>query len=382
MNRAQKSDWKTKPLPKKRITIPLNRSFSQNEIERIRQGTIPREMEDKWFIYWENDTLFFHRSWTGFCVYVVRFASQGDSHRMVEADVNRNPKQYEETRDKYDAELISWLIDVLLLQQNADFPSDEPCSPALKAWPRFVTTPELAAITAGGDDYIRTKRNEVKGLALRYNLNPDAPDAVVFGKGPRVQARAELLLRSGAIVPAYVKRQTNEWEYLGQYRATAIRRDESSIQKYGSTRAPGTVGGVLFLESIAEPLVQVSGGGFADPQTRKEIENAAIAFVWQQLKDVEGFTVHDHQRENRGYDLFAKKKTTSLLIEVKGTDASLPRFFLTRNESCCAKTNSNWRLYVVCQARTNPVVFKYTEAEMRESFDLDPLAWECTQSDS
>ena len=31
--------------------------------------------EDKWFIYWENDTLFFHRSWTGVCVYIVRFTS-------------------------------------------------------------------------------------------------------------------------------------------------------------------------------------------------------------------------------------------------------------------------------------------------------------------
>ncbi len=381
MSFAKKSDWQTKPLPKRRITIPLSRTFSQAEFERIRQGLIPEQMEDKWFIYWENERLYFHRSWTGFCIYVVRFASEGDSHRLVEAEVNRNPKQYEETSDKHDAEMVSWLIDVLLLQQDADFPSDEPYSDTHKVWPRFVTTPELAAITAGGDDYIRTKGNEVKGLALRYNLNPDAPDAVVYGKGPRVQARAELLLQTGAVVPAYVKRQTNEWEYLGQYRATAIRRDASAIRKYGYKRVPGTVGGVLFLESVDEPQVQVSSGGFADPQTRKEIESAAIAFVTQQL-DGEGFTVHDHQRENRGYDLLAQKRTTSLLVEVKGTDASLPRFFLTRNESRCAKANANWRLYVVCRARTTPVLYKYTDSEMRASFKLDPLAWECTQTDS
>jgi hypothetical protein len=45
---------------------------------------------------------------------------------MVKADVNRDPDQYLETDDQRDAALISYLIDVLLLRQRADFPSDEP----------------------------------------------------------------------------------------------------------------------------------------------------------------------------------------------------------------------------------------------------------------
>ena len=81
-------------------------------------------MEEKWFIYWEADTLFFHRSWTGVCIYAVRFASEGDSFRMVQADVNRDPEQYKETSDSRDAELISYLIDVLLLGRDSEFPCD------------------------------------------------------------------------------------------------------------------------------------------------------------------------------------------------------------------------------------------------------------------
>jgi Domain of unknown function (DUF3883) len=235
-----------------------------------------------------------------------------------------------------------------------------------KVWPRFATTPELAKLTAGGDDYIRTKANEVKGLALTYKLNPDAPDAVVYGKGPRVQARAELLLSTGTVVPAYVKRQTNRWEYLGQYRATAIRRDAQTIKKYGSSRQPGTVAGVLFLESVEEPQIRISGGGFADPQTRKEIEIAAIAEVAGKLEE-EGFTVQDHQRENRGYDLLAQREGKSLLVEVKGTDSVSPRFFLTRNEAKCSLANPSWRLYVVCSARQDPIIFQYTVAECTKS---------------
>jgi hypothetical protein len=82
-------------------------------------------MEDKWFIYWKDDTLFFHRSWTGFCIYVVSFAAEGDSFRMIAADVNRDPEQYKATNDERDAGMISYLVDVLLLHQEAVFPSAE-----------------------------------------------------------------------------------------------------------------------------------------------------------------------------------------------------------------------------------------------------------------
>ena len=42
--------------------------------------------------------------------------------RMIQADVNRDRRQYEETDDDRDARLISYLIDVLLLGRHAEFP--------------------------------------------------------------------------------------------------------------------------------------------------------------------------------------------------------------------------------------------------------------------
>ncbi|MFQ5430684.1 MAG: hypothetical protein ACE5E1_10275, partial [Phycisphaerae bacterium] len=96
------------------------------ETKRIRKGLIPKQMEDKWFIYWKDDVLFFHRSWTGFCIYAVRFSVEGDGCRMIEATVNRDPEQYKATSDERDAEMISYLVDVLLLRREAVFPSDEP----------------------------------------------------------------------------------------------------------------------------------------------------------------------------------------------------------------------------------------------------------------
>jgi len=125
MKNAKPKDLRTEALPSKKATIRLNRTFSPQETKHIRRGLVPEQMEDKWFIYWKDDTLFFHRSWTGGCIYVVRFDVEGDNCRMIEADVNRDPKQYKETNDERDARMISYLVDVLLLHREAVFPSDE-----------------------------------------------------------------------------------------------------------------------------------------------------------------------------------------------------------------------------------------------------------------
>ena len=114
--------WKTEDLPARRTSVPLDRAFSREEMERIRHGVVPEEMEDKWFIYWRDDALFFHRSWTGYCIYVVRFVPDGEIWRMTRADVNRDRRQYSEKDDEKDARLISYLIDVLLLHRQAEWP--------------------------------------------------------------------------------------------------------------------------------------------------------------------------------------------------------------------------------------------------------------------
>jgi len=136
MRIAQPTDWQTTALPADRTTIRLDRLFSPEQMKRIRLGLVPEEMEDKWFIYWQDDTLFFHRSWTGFCIYVVHFQRQGDTFRMIQAEANRGPQPYGETSDAKDAAMISYLIDVLLLRQDASFPSEEPSDSkkALMEW--------------------------------------------------------------------------------------------------------------------------------------------------------------------------------------------------------------------------------------------------------
>jgi hypothetical protein len=125
MKIATPTDWKTKPLPKKRKTIPLDRRFTPTEMGQISKGFIPLEMEDKWFIYYKESTLFIYRSWTGYCIYVVKFVEDRHGASMIQAYINRDRRQYGGSNDERDAKIISWVIDFILLGRNAEFPSDE-----------------------------------------------------------------------------------------------------------------------------------------------------------------------------------------------------------------------------------------------------------------
>ncbi len=124
MRIARARDWQREDLPAKRTTIALDRSFSEEEMDLIQRGVVPEQMEDKWFIYWDEGTLYFHRSWTGCCTYVVRFTAENGGWRMVEADVSRDPEEYAETDDEIDAMLISALVDVLLLRRAPALPKE------------------------------------------------------------------------------------------------------------------------------------------------------------------------------------------------------------------------------------------------------------------
>jgi hypothetical protein len=115
--RAIHANWQTLPLPAARASIPIAREYTATEYARIAQGFIPRDMDDRWFIYLEGDTLALHRSWTGACIFLVRFAPAGEGYRIAEAWANRDPTQYRVTDVHADATHIARLIDLLLLKQ-------------------------------------------------------------------------------------------------------------------------------------------------------------------------------------------------------------------------------------------------------------------------
>ena len=79
---------------------------------KIKQGLIPEEMEDKWFMYYSDSCLHVHRSWSGFTIYIVRFNEQDDGGAVaVDFRANRDPEQYKETKNERDKEMLTFVID-------------------------------------------------------------------------------------------------------------------------------------------------------------------------------------------------------------------------------------------------------------------------------
>src|SRR3954454_20138418 len=90
---ATRESWKTLPIPLERANLELELPFTAAEGERMRLGHIPEEMEDKWFMFFEDGWLYFHRSWTGICVYAIRIEASPDGVTLTGGWASRESTQ-------------------------------------------------------------------------------------------------------------------------------------------------------------------------------------------------------------------------------------------------------------------------------------------------
>lgn len=104
---ATKSDWRIEPMPEENTTFELNRKFTDEQMQALMKGNIPKQMEDKWFWYYEDGKLYAHRSWTGICIYIIEFNNETGVHSVT---VNRNPEDYGVTDVNEDLEILNSLL--------------------------------------------------------------------------------------------------------------------------------------------------------------------------------------------------------------------------------------------------------------------------------
>lgn len=108
---ARRSDCFNSPLPERRESLTLGRTYSATEFARIRFGVRPQTMKDNWFVFFEEPWLYLHRTWSGVCVYQVRFAESENDVAVAEVLVNRDPKHDGETVNSRDALFLAYLLD-------------------------------------------------------------------------------------------------------------------------------------------------------------------------------------------------------------------------------------------------------------------------------
>lgn len=93
--RAQK--WKDRllPLQGERWPIRCGQRLDPEELGLLREGLWPRDMDDRWVIWLEGDTLRCWRSWTGSCIYEAQVTVGDDGHGLVAVvDVLDCPEAY------------------------------------------------------------------------------------------------------------------------------------------------------------------------------------------------------------------------------------------------------------------------------------------------
>ena len=107
---ATEDSWKTLPMPDSNTTIPMDVVISREAMDIVKMGHIPSAMEDHWFMYCDDDTIRYYRSWTGICIFVAKFEECGEQYTITELTVNREQEQYGSTDVKHDVALFLALL--------------------------------------------------------------------------------------------------------------------------------------------------------------------------------------------------------------------------------------------------------------------------------
>jgi hypothetical protein len=106
---------KPRSLPKLRVQIPFERSFTQHEFSRLSRGFVAQSMEDRWHVIFKDPWLTFVRSWSGFCIYKVLIEKTDVDYRVAKVLINRDRRQYGGDDTREEAKLLALLLDGILL---------------------------------------------------------------------------------------------------------------------------------------------------------------------------------------------------------------------------------------------------------------------------
>ena len=107
---ATADSWKILPMPDRHNIIITDIQVPTEAMDIIRKGYIPEAMEDHWFMYCDETTIRYYRSWTGFCIYAAKYEDDGEACRITELAVNREPEQYTCTDNEHDIALFMALL--------------------------------------------------------------------------------------------------------------------------------------------------------------------------------------------------------------------------------------------------------------------------------
>ena len=99
------------------------------------------------------------------------------------------------------------------------------------------------AVGGSKQAYIATVKGSVVAVCVKSTLNPRAPRELLCGVGPIIAKTGAILAATTQLVPIFIKKEVNVWEYMGMYRPMASHTSGSRFTTMvsGSGRLPADV---------------------------------------------------------------------------------------------------------------------------------------------
>lgn len=96
------------------------RTWSDQEWQRIRLGYRADDMDEKWDVFVEDRVAFLHRSWTGHGVFEATFEPvAGRGWRIATGVVEADAARYRRSGDHYDRVLLELVLTAIVLGEPA-----------------------------------------------------------------------------------------------------------------------------------------------------------------------------------------------------------------------------------------------------------------------
>ena len=111
MSPATKDSWKRLPLPERREPLSFPGFYTDARADLMCLGHVPRDMDDKWFVYAEEGWVYFHRNWTGACIFALKLDGSPVGVRVLDSWVSRDEKQYTSKDAEQDRKLLAGVIE-------------------------------------------------------------------------------------------------------------------------------------------------------------------------------------------------------------------------------------------------------------------------------
>ena len=99
------------------VAVPQNHYLTAKQMEVIKWGHIPDAMEDHWYMFCDDTTINYLRSWTGLHIFEAHYVKCGDEYRITELRINNNP---DELRLVNADAAVAWFYALLVSEYGGD----------------------------------------------------------------------------------------------------------------------------------------------------------------------------------------------------------------------------------------------------------------------